>query len=316
MKRREFVTLLGGAAAMPLVTYAQTVKRVGVLITANPEPFWTLFQEGMRDLGYHDGGNVRFEIRSADGRADLLPSLAAELAHLKVDVIVAHQTPALAAASKIARDIPIVMAGVGDPVGQGFVTTLARPGGNITGVSLTTAELGPKALEIIKEIIPSARRVAVLANAPDPFSASFVEHLRPAGRDLRLDLVVTMVRAADELVPAFEAMTKAGTDAVIVQPSLPRPYVAELAVRHRIPAVSPTPAFAAEGGLASYAANPSEIYRKSALYVDKILKGSNPADLPVEQPITFMLAVNLKTAKALNLIVPATLLARADEVIE
>jgi len=316
MRRREFILALAGTAAWPLTAYAQTVTRVGVLITSNQEPFWTLFQEGMRDLGYRDSVDMRFEIRSADGRDDLLPALAAELAQLKVDVIVALGTPALAAASKVTRDIPIVMAGAGDPVGQGFIATLARPGGNITGMSVTTAELGPKNLEIIQEIIPSARRVAVLANAANPFSASFVEQLRPAGRDLRLDLVVRMIRATDELVPAFEAMTKAGTDAVIVQPSLPRPYVAELALRHRIAAVSPTSAFAAEGGLASYAANPSEIYRKSAVYVDKLLKGSKPGDLPVEQPKTFVLALNVKTAKGLNLIVPATLRARADEVIE
>ena len=173
MRRRDFIVALGATTPIILRPFGargqERTKRVGVLITANPEPFWTNFQEGMRDLGYRDGSNVQFETRSADGKLDLLPGLAAELARLQVDVIVAHQTPAVAAARRAAPDIPIVMAAAGDPVGQGFISTLARPGGNITGLSGTTADLAPKSLELIHDIIPSVRRVAVLANAADPF---------------------------------------------------------------------------------------------------------------------------------------------------
>ena len=320
MKRREFIALLGGAAAVivPLAARAQQPKplTIGILNAQNPEPNLTLLREGLRELGYREGQNLQFEFRSAAGNPDLLSGLAAELVRLKVDVIAAYPSPAVAAAKQATREIPIVMFGAGDPVGSGLVASLTRPGGNVTGTSSTTAELGPKTLEVVREIIPSVRRVAVLANATDPFTKTFLEQMQLGGQALRLEIQIIMIKAADELDPAFAAMKGNATDAVIVQPSLPRKRAADLALKHRVPAVAPTAAFAAEGGLAAYAASQTEMVRRSVSIMGKILKGSNPADLPVEQATKFELAINLKTAKALGVEIPPTLLGRADEVIE
>jgi len=317
MRRREFMAGLGGAAAWPLAARAQrATARIGILNFENPEPYRTGLREELRELGYTEGRNVQFEYRAAEGNRGLLPGLAAELVRLKVDVIVPYPTPAVVAARQATVEIPIVMAGAGDPVGTGLIVSLARPGGNITGTSSTTAELGPKTLEVIRDILPSVRRVAVLANATDPFTKSFLQQVQLGGQTLRLEIQTIMIQAAEELESAFATMKKNAADAVIVQPSLPRKRIAELALKNRIPAISPTGAFAAEGGLATYAASRAEMLRKTAAYVDKILKGSKPADLPVEQPTKFELVINLKTAKALSVTVPPTLLNRADEVIE
>jgi putative tryptophan/tyrosine transport system substrate-binding protein len=313
---------LGGAAtgslSWPLTLRAQQARtaRIGVLNFENPEPYRTGLREGLRALGYIEGQNVQFEYRSAEGNRDLLTGLAAELVRIKVDLIVAYPTPAVVAARQATREIPIVMAGAGDPVGTGLVVSLAQPGGNITGTSSTTAELGSKALEVMRDIIPSVRRVAVLANATDPFTTPFLAQMQLGGKTLRLEIQVIMIQAAEGLDAAFATMKKNGVDAVIVQPSLPRKRIAELALKNRVPAISPTGAFAAEGGLAAYAASRAEMLRKTVAYVDSILKGSKPADLPVEQPTKFELVINLRTAKALGLELPATLLARADEVVE
>ena len=319
IRRRDFLTLLGGAAAAwPVGARAQQAKtfRIGVLNYVNPEPFWTMLRDGLRDLGYREGQNLQFEFRSAEGSTTRLPGLAAELVHLKVDAIIPYPSPAVAAVKQATREIPIVMFGTGDPVGTGLVSSLARPGGNITGTSSTTAELGSKALEVVRELIPSVRRVAVLANATDPFTKSFLEQMKLGGQVLGLETQIILVNGPNELDPAFAAMKKKSADAVVVQPSLPRTRIADLALRHRVPAVAPTAAFAMEGGLAAYAANQTEMARRTVATIDKILKGSKPADLPVEQPTKFQLAINLKTARALGITVPATLLARADEVIE
>jgi putative tryptophan/tyrosine transport system substrate-binding protein len=319
MKRREFIALLGGAAAsVPLAAHAQQSRtaRIGILNFENPEPFRSLLREGLRELGYTEGQNVQFEYRSAEGNRDLLAGLATELVRLKVDLIVAYPTPAVVAVSQATREIPIIMAGAGDPVGSGLVASLAQPGANITGTSSTTAELGSKTLEVIRDIIPSVRRVAVLANATDPFTRSFLEQMQLGGETLRLEIQIIMVRTAEELEPAFATIKNNAVDAVIVQPSLQRKRIAELALKNSVSAISPTGAFAAEGGLAAYAASRAEMLRKTAGYVDRILKGSKPADLPVEQPTKFELVINLKTAGALGLVVPPALLARADEVIE
>ncbi|MGZ3360832.1 MAG: ABC transporter substrate-binding protein, partial [Xanthobacteraceae bacterium] len=241
---------------------------------------------------------------------------AAELVGLKVDVIVAYPSPAVAAVKQATREIPIVMLAAGDPVATGLVASLARPGGNITGTSSTTAEIGSKTLEVIRDIIPSVQRVAVLANSTDPFTKSFLEQIRLGGQTLRLDIATIMITGPGELDAAFATIKKDATDAVIVQPSLPRMRVADLALKHRVPAIAPTGAFAAVGGLAGYSASPSEMARRTAAIIDKILKGSKPADLPVEQPTKFELVINLKTAKAIGVNVPSTLLNRADEVIE
>lgn len=318
MKRREFIYLVGSAVAWPVATRAQQgkVPVIGGLILANPEPVWNMLRDGLRELGYIEGQSIRFEFRSADGKPGILPELAAELVRLKVDLIVAAQTPAVQAAKDATREIPIVMATAGDPVGTGLISSLARPGGNITGNSATTSELGAKTLEIIREMLPSARRVAVLANATDPFTKSFVDQIETGGRTVGLVIQTIPVSGADEFEVAFLAMIKEQADAVIVQPSLPHKRALNLALKHRLPPVSPSRLFALEGGLMAYSASQRDMYRRAAVYVDRILKGAKPAELPVEQPTVFELVINLKTAKALGLTVPPTLLARADEVIE
>ena len=318
MRRREFIAALGGAAAWPVVARAddQHTPTIAVLTPANPEPLWTSFRERMRDLGYREGGNVRFELRSAEGKPDLLPDLAAQVVRNNVSVIVANLTLAITAAKHATSEIPIVMVGAGDPVTTGFIASLARPGGNITGTTSAGPETGTKTLEILRDLLPSVHRVAVLVNASDPFAGPFLGQLQPAGEALRVQLQIIMIHSADELDPAFVAMKSSGADAVIVQPSLPRKRVSDLALKNLIPALAPTMSFVPEGGLAAYSASTTEMFRKVAVYVDKILKGSKPADLPVEQPTQYELAINLKTAKALGLTIPDTILARADEVIE
>ena len=318
MRRREFIGVLGGAAALwPLVGIAQQgkVPTIGVLVVESPgsEQFWQPFQKMMRELGYVEGQSIRYEFRSDQGRASRLPELAE--VRLKVDLIVTWFTPAAQAAKQATREIPIVMALAGDPVGTGLVESLNRPGGNVTGMAGVTAELAGKSVEVIRELLPSARRVAALANAPDPFSKPFLEHIRLGGVATGTTIDAKMIHA-EELEGAFQEMEKERPDAVVVQPSLPSKRSAELALRYRIPAVSAVRGFVDEGGLMSYAAAEADMYRQAAVYVDKILKGAKPADLPVEQPTKFALIINMRTAKALGLDVPWFLQQRADEVIE
>jgi len=231
-------------------------------------------------------------------------------------VIVASQTPAVQAAKQATDDIPIVMASAGDPVGTGLVARLSRPGGNVTGISAATAELGGKCLGLIKELRPATKHAAVLANATDPFTRSLLQQVELASRVTGISVRVVPVRGADEFGAAFSEMERDQAEAVIVQPSLRHKPAAELALRHRLPALSPTRGFAEDGGLIAYTGRTADMYRDAASYVDKILKDSKPADLPVQQPSRFELLINLKTANALGLEVPPTLLARADEVIE
>jgi putative ABC transport system substrate-binding protein len=320
LRRREFITLLGGAAAVwPLAAHAQQPKvpTIGALVIGNinPEQFWREFRQGLRDLGYVEGQNIRFEFRSAEGHLDRLPELAAELVRLKVDIIVTWFTPTALAAKQATHEIPIVMAETGDPVGTGLVASLPRPGGNVTGMAAVTAELAGKSVQLIRDMLPSARRVTALANATDPFSKPFLEQIKLGGE--ATGTTINPVRiSSSEVETAFASMEKDRPDAVIVQPSLPSKRAAELALKHRVPAVSVPRWFAEEGGLMAYSARYVVLFRKAAMYVDKILKGAQPADLPVEQPTHFELVINMKTAKALGIDVPATLLARADEVIE
>jgi putative tryptophan/tyrosine transport system substrate-binding protein len=218
VKRREFITLIGGAVlASPLASRAQQAKaaRIGILNFDNPEPLRTLLLNGLREIGYTEGRNLQIEYRAADGNRDRLPVLAAELVGLKVDVIVPYPTPAVVATRRVTSDIPIVLLAAGDPVATGLVSSLARPGGNITGTSSTTAEMGAKTLEIIREIIPSVRRVAVLANATDAFTPAFLEQMQLGGQTLRLEMQTIMIKAADELEGAFAAMTSNAIDAVV-----------------------------------------------------------------------------------------------------
>ena len=318
MKRRTFIKIIGGAAAAwPLGARGQqgTLPRIGVLVPANPEPFWSVFREALREHGYVAGQSIQFEFRSADGNPDLLPALADELVRLKVDIIVASQTPA-AAAKKATPRIPIVMATAGDPVGTGLVASLARPGGNVTGLSGTTAELGKKTIELIREMLPAARRAGILANTADPFTKSFVREIEAGGRSLGFAIETIMLRGEAEYAAAFATLGRERADAAILQPSLPRKPAIDLALKHRLPLISPTALFPREGGLMSYSAKQSDLYRRSAFYIDRILKGANPADLPVEQPTKYELVFNLKTARALGIEIPPLLLASADEVIE
>ncbi len=319
MKRREFITLLGGAAAAwPVAAWAQQPKkpRIGVLVVANPEPFWGQFREGLRELGYVEGQNIEIEFRSAEGKLIALPDLAAKLVQLKVDIIVANQTPAVQAAKQATNHIPIIMAPSGDPVGTGLVVSLARPGGNVTGLSSATAEIAGKSLEVIREMLPAASRVAVLANATDPFTKPFLKQIEIAAKVLGIEIQTIMVAAPEQLAASFSQIDKDRIAVVIVQPSLPRQHAADLALRHHLASVCPTGGFAQMGGLMSYAGKPQDTHREAATYVDKILKGAKPADLPVQQPTRFELVINLKTAKAIGLTVSPILLARADTVIE
>jgi putative ABC transport system substrate-binding protein len=320
MKRREFITLLGGATAWPLAARAQqpNVPTIGVLVrgASGWERFWQFFPEALRELGYVEGKNIRFEFRSDQGQIGRLPELAAELVQLKVQVIVPWLTPAAIAAKQATREIPIVCALCGDPVGTGLVESLARPGGNLTGSSSMGPEISAKIVELTREIVPSAHRVAVLVNSPDPFSKPFLEQIQFAGKVTGTEIDPIMIHNAAELDDAFPAMERSRPDSMIVQPSLPTRRVAELALRYRIPAVCGFRGFVDDGGLAAYFPVETDMYRRAAVLVTKILQGAQPAELPVEQPTRFELDLNLKTAKALGLTISPTLLARADEVIE
>ncbi|MCX7315054.1 MAG: ABC transporter substrate-binding protein [Alphaproteobacteria bacterium] len=319
MRRREFAALFGAAVVWPSAAMAQSgLPRVAVLALGNPDPqtFMKEFREGLRELGYVEGQNIQVELRSAGGDAKKLPPLAAELVTTKTDIIVGLQTPAATAAKQATRDIPIVLAGVGDPIDTGLIHSLARPGGNITGVSSATAETGAKNLELIREVFPSARKVAVLANAPDPFSKPLLEHIQAAAKILNLDIKPVMVNGVDHLEAHFDDIMKWQADAIVVQPTLPLRLVAELAIKSRLPAFAPSATFTTAGGLMSYGNNIEATFRQSAVFVDKILKGRKPADLPVDLPTKYWLAINLKTAKAIGVTVPGLMLTRADDVID
>jgi putative tryptophan/tyrosine transport system substrate-binding protein len=322
LERRRFITLLGGATVLwPLASVAQQAAKVpviGALVIGNTDPaqFWRLFRQALRDLGYVEGQNIRFEFRSAEGQADRLPELAAELVRLNVDVIVTWFTPPAQAARQATREIPIVMADAGDPVGTGLIASLSRPGGNVTGIAAITAELAGKCVELIRDILPSARRVSALINVTDPFSKPFLENIQLGGEVTGTTINPIRISKGEEFEAAFAEMEKKRPDAVIVQPSLPGKRAIELALKYRVPAVSVPRWFAEEGGLMSYSPRFPELFRQAAAYVDKILRGAKPADLPVVQPTRFELVINIKTAKSLGLTIPESFLLRADEVIE
>ena len=319
MLRREFMVLLGAATVLPITASAQpSTFRLGILVvgSSDVEPLIKELREGLRQLGYAEGQNIVFEFRSAGGATARLPSLANELVALKVDLIVAFQTPAVTAAKQATAEIPIVMGASGDPVGTGLIASLARPGGNIAGVSGASGELGGKNLELIREVLPSARRVAVLANAPDPFHKPFLENIQSSGQTLGIEIKPILVRGVEEFDAAFAEMEKWRAEAVIVQPSLPHRRAVDMALKHRLPSFAPNADFAQAGGLMAYSADQLALTREAANFVDKILKGRKPADLPVQLPVKFLLVINLKTATALGLTLPPTLLTRADQVIE
>jgi putative tryptophan/tyrosine transport system substrate-binding protein len=321
MRRRDFITLLSGAAVTwPLAAAAQLSKipRIGVLMLGNPDPahFLSTFRGELRKLGYVEGQNIILELRSASGLSENLPSLARELVDLNVDVIVGYQTPCVTAAKQATAKIPIVMSPGADPIGSGFVASFARPGGNITGMAAATVEMTGKNLELIREVLPAVRRVAALGNASDPFHKAFFESIMSAASALDFEIKPILVRGSDELERAFGEMMTSGVGALIVQPSLPRELPAKAALKNRLPLFAASDEFTRAGGLMSYSPQIESFYRGAAAFVDKIIKGGKPADLPVEFPIKFQLLINLKTARALGLTMPPTLLTRADEVIE
>jgi putative tryptophan/tyrosine transport system substrate-binding protein len=320
MKRREFITLISGAVAWPGFARAQHAKvyRIGVLLlgTADADSFKTQMREGLSKSGFIEKQNLEFEIRSAEGELDVLPSLAAELVALKVDVLVALLTPCALAAQKATSEIPIVVVS-GDPLGTGLVKSLSHPGANVTGISLMGSEMHGKCVELFRDIFPSMRRVAVLLNGRDPFSKNILQQVELAGKATGIEIAPSVtVREPGEVDAAFAAMKNEEAGAVVVQGSLTTKNVAELALKHRLPTATQTRSFAEVGGLISYGADGPQVFRQSTVFVTKLLRGGNPADMPIEQPTKFELVVNLRTAKALGLSLPESFLLRADQVIE
>jgi putative ABC transport system substrate-binding protein len=319
MRRRGFLALAGGGALASLAPAAARparTARIGVLLLGGTEPFLKHFREGLAALGYAEGRNIELVLRAANSDAARLPAMAEEIAAAKPDLIVASETPAVQAAKTAAPATPIVMAASGDPVGTGLIASLARPGGTITGLSAQAAELAGKSLELMKELLPGLKRAAVIALERNPLTKPFFAHAERAAAALGVELAALTVPNAAALNDAFGKLAAAKSEALVVQPSLPLKPVAELCLARRLPAVSITRAFADAGGLMSYAASLVERYRGAAAYVDKLLKGAKPADLPVGQPTKFELVINMRTAKAMGVRVPDSLLNRANDFIE
>ena len=320
MRRREFISLLGATAlAWPLAARARTpngMARIGFL---GLERRLEKFRQGLRDLGYVEGRNIVIEYRPSDP-ADRLPRFAAELVALKADVIVAGGSLAVRAAQQATRKIPIVMTGSSDPVGTGFVASLARPGGNITGLSLQSPDLSGKRLQLLREIVKDLSRLAILLNPDDPPVVFSLRETQEAARASGMEINLVEARRGEDLDGAFASIAKMRPEALVVLPaSLMTRYaarIAELALNCRMPTISYFREFPDVGGLMSYGPSLDYSSRHAAVYVDQILKGAKPSDLPVQQPTTFELVINLKTATALGLEIPPLLLVRADEVIE
>jgi putative tryptophan/tyrosine transport system substrate-binding protein len=318
MRRREFIAFLGSAVALASGAAGQSrIPKIGVLAFGYPDPsaFLAGLRDGLHHLGYEEGRSVELIIRSAGGKLSTLFSLASELVNLKVDIIVALPTTAGIAARQATTEIPIVVEG-GDLEATGLVTSLAHPGGNVTGVSAVSDDIATKSLELILEMLPEARRVAVLVNADSRFGAAMLQQVQAAAAQRKIETKGVQIGEADKLEAIFAALDEWKAEALLVHPALPQKSIAAFALKHRLPAVSPTSIFCEAGGLASYSADIKVLAAQCGVFVDKILKGRRPSELPVELPTRFRIAVNLQTAKAIGLDVPQTLLARADEVIE
>ena len=321
MRRRDFIAGLGGAAAWPLMARAQQgvvrIPRIGIIDDA---PIWDHFRQGLRDLGYVEGRNIAIEYRSAEGDVDLLRQAARELASLPVNILVVYGSPATRAARQATSTIPIVMIGIGDPVKARFVTNLARPGGNVTGTTNLGPDLIGKRIEILKECVPGLARVAFLWNPDNDSNLAFLEELIIAVPALGLQLISVPMRTSGEYEGAFAAMMQRQPNAFVTQndPLILQHIgqIIDFVAEHRLPAMYQAKENVEAGGLMAYGATLSDLFTRSAWYVHRILQGAKPADLPVEQPTKFELSINLKTAKALGLDIPATVLARADAVIE
>jgi putative ABC transport system substrate-binding protein len=316
--RRQFGSLLVAATSLPLAARAQgKVYTIGVLALTSPNPdgLFAALRQGLRDAGYVEGRNLRLETRSADAKPDPQAEKAAELVRLKVDVIVTFFTPTALAAKAATQEIPIVMAGAGDPVATGLVASLARPGGNVTGLSSGGAEVAGKSVELIREIVPSARRIGLIVNDLDPFAKPYAAEITQAARRAGMEIENAVARPGQSLESTFETLASRQVAGLIIQGATDK-AVLDLAIRYRLPALTSNRLGPPRGALMSYGADYLHLARESALYVDKILKGAKPADLPVAFPTKFDLVINLKTAKAIGIEIPPMLLGLADEVIE
>ncbi len=331
MRLIGLVVLALGLILAPLAAETQQppkVARIGYLLTGSLESPETralldAFRQGLRERGYVEGQNIVIEYRAADGKIDRFPGLATEMARLQPDLIVAGNTPAARAVQQATTAIPIVAYAMGDPVGDGLVANLSRPGGNVTGLTFLGPELIPKRFELLKQAVPTVSRIAALWH-PGAFgegtTREMLKQTEAAARTLGVQLQLVGVRSPDEFDRAFSTMTREHADALIVFPSpmlfIERRRIVTLAARHRLPSMSVAREFVELGGLISYGASIADLTRRGATYVDKILKGAKPADLPVEQPTKFELVINMKTAKALGLTIPQSILVRADEIIQ
>ena len=326
MNRRVFIwATASGLLATPLTVEAQQapgkVPLIGLLDLSAPDParvnWWNALRQALQTLGYVEGQSIRFEARWAQGRLDRLPGLVAELVRLRVDVIVTGGGEAARAAKQATATVPIVMATGGDPVKLGVVESLGRPGGNVTGVSSLSSQLIAKRVELLRDLLPKVSRVAILWDET-PNSRRSVQEIEAAARTLGLRVHLVSVRDPNEFARAFSAVAAEGALIVVGSPFMfsERKRIADLALKHRLPTAVGGRDYAEAGGLFSYAVNYPDLFRRAAAYVDKILRGAKPADLPVEQPTAFELVINLKTAKALGLAIPPLLLQRADQVIE
>jgi ABC-type uncharacterized transport system substrate-binding protein len=328
MRRREFITLLGGAAAWPLATRAQQPKDIPRLCflsfdldpAASQSRFDAFFQ-GLRDHGYVDGQTIIIDYLSAESHGERFPALVEECLRRKTDIIVVSTTPAAQAAKNVTRTTPIVMMALGDPVGTGLVDSLARPGGNVTGMSMMHTELAAKRLELLKEAVPGISRVLVLTYLVDPIAPLQVKSLKDAARSLGVTLQIQDIKTADDLPAAFDAGAAGHADGLVTTAEsifiVQRAQVTELATRHRLPSMFPYSIQVTDaGGLMAYDVNYSDLQRRATTYVDKILKGTKPSDLAVQQPTKLALVINLKTAKAIGLTISESFLQRADQLIE
>jgi putative tryptophan/tyrosine transport system substrate-binding protein len=324
IKRREFITLLGSAAAWPLAAQAQQPKlsTIGFLGSGTPavQSQWTTsFVQRLHELGWIEGRTVAIEYRWAEGRSDRAAELAAEFVRLKVDIIVTHANPMVIAAKQATSVIPIVFAAAADPLGTGLVASLARPGGNVTGLSVQNTDLAGKHLELLRDFIPGLRRLAIMVNVDNSASVLEMREVQAAARMIGLEVATLTIRRAEDIAPAFEEL-KGRADALYVCIDTVlfahRIRINTLALSARLPTMLSNREYVEAGGLMSYGPNFLDLFRRAGDYVDKILRGAKPGEIPVEQPTKFDLIINLTTAKALGLTVPETLLARADEVIE
>jgi putative tryptophan/tyrosine transport system substrate-binding protein len=322
-RRRLLVLGLGvlGAPAAALAQPTPSVRRIGLITLASlSDPRLEAFRAGMRELGHIEGKSISMDWRSADGHADRLPALAEEIVRSKPDVIVAAQTQAISAMKRATSRIPVVFVATPDPVSSGFVNSLSRPGGNLTGLSTRAADVGPKQIEVLKSALPRCARVAFLANPTNNASVTVRKAIATAAQDMRLQVLSLDAQNLQEIERALAEARQAGADAAVFAVDgffiQVRAQIAEVALRHKLPTMFTQQEHVQAGGLMSYGPSLSAQYRRAAYYVDRILKGANPADLPVEQPTKFELVINLKTVKALRLTISPSLLQRADQVIE